>query len=85
MKSPVLGQGVGCHCRAFKQVGYMIRFTFQKESSDNGMENRFARRKRREEGGDATVNLLPTSPSFKLRVLGSLLTVSPFLRFTLGS
>lgn len=76
---------MGCHCRAFKQVGYMIRFTFQKESSDRGMENGFASKKRREEGRDAVVDLVPTSPSSKLRNLGSLLTASPFLGFTLGS
>lgn len=75
-----LGRGVGYHCRAFKQVGYISEREF-----DCGMEKGFASKKRREEGEDAVVSLLPTSPSSQLRNLGSLLTASPFLGFSLGS
>lgn len=74
-----------CHCRAFEQVNYMIRFSFrkdnsekkkkEKDNSDCGMESGLASKNRRK-GENAVVNLVPTSPWFELRNLGSLLNAS---------
>lgn len=74
-----------CCCRAFEQVSYMIRFRFQKDHSggkkgerDNsacGMESGLASENRRK-GGNAVINLVPTSPWLEVRNLGSLLNAS---------